>query len=497
MNRAVNGVGNRARAALGLEWTVEWRYRIPAVALVVTVVWTLALLAMPVWVARGVGPVVLTIDTATFGSFFIAALVLFERGEGALAALTVSPLRFGEYLGAKVAILTGLSVVSAVPIALAAGHRPTSLGPILLGVVLLSVLFLVLDFALVVRQRSLTGFLTVAPFVLVPFIAAPLAHLTGVLDHPLLYVVPTTGAVDVIRADIDPVRTVAALGYLAVSIAAATWFARRRFTRERAGGNRPAREHRHHTRHRTRHRAQSRPRGWLTALVDIDRRTTLRSALLTVVLTGPILLAVALRLGYPPLAAYVHNRFALDLTPYQPVLLASLVVLHVPLIIGMVGALLLLDDIDDRTVLILRVSPVTVPRYLAYRTIAVGTVAALVLTITVPLSGLAPDLLSVLPALALAAAQAPLITLATTAVAGNKVEGLAWLKILGLIPTGIAPAMWWLPDQAHWPLRALPHYWTVEALWSPGPLGLLTGAALTALTATLLARRTLRRLDAR
>jgi fluoroquinolone transport system permease protein len=91
----------------------------------------------------------------------------------------------------------------------------------------------------------------------------------------------------------------------------------------------------------------------------------------------------------------------------------------------MVGTLLILDDIDDRTVLILRVSPVTLPRYLTYRSVAVASVALLMLTITVPVSGLAPSLLSVLPALVLAAAQAPLITLATTAAAGNKVEGLA------------------------------------------------------------------------
>ncbi|WP_291407585.1 hypothetical protein [Actinophytocola sp.] len=126
--------------------------------------------------------------------------------------------------------------------------------------------------------------------------------------------------------------------------------------------------------------------------MDIDRRTTVRSALLTVVLAGPILLAVALRLGDPPLMAYLHTRFGVELTPYQPVLLASLVVLHVPLIIGMVGALLILDDIDDRIVLILRVSPVTVPRYLAYRAIAVAAVTLLMLTIVVPVSGLTPRL---------------------------------------------------------------------------------------------------------
>jgi fluoroquinolone transport system permease protein len=471
----------RVRAALALELTVEWRYRIPAVALVVTAVWTLVLVAMPVSLARNAGPVILTIDTATFGAFFIAALVLFERGEGALAALTVSPLRFGEYLGAKVAILTGLSVASAVPIALAAG---VNLVMALLGVVLLAVLFLVLDFALVIRQRSLTGFLTVAPLPLVPLIAAPLAHLTGVADHPLLYVVPTTAAADVIRADLRPGGTMAALGYLLLAIAAATWLARRRLTDEVAGADRPRsiRERRH----------RWRPHGWLAALVDIDRRTTLRSALLTVVLAGPILLAVALRLGHPPLAAYLHTRFGVDLAPYQPILLASLVVLHVPLIIGMVGALLILDDIDDRTVLILRVSPVTVPRYLAYRTVAVAGVALLMLTIVVPVSGLTSQL--GLPALVLAAAQAPLITLATAAVARNKVEGLAWLKILGLLPTGIAPAMWWLPEQAQWPLRVLPHYWTVDTLWHATPLGMLIGVALTALAMSLLARQALRRM---
>jgi hypothetical protein len=51
----------------------------------------------------------------------------------------------------KVAVLTGVSVASAVPIALAAGRGQTSL-----GLALLAVLFVVLNFALVVRQRSLS-----------------------------------------------------------------------------------------------------------------------------------------------------------------------------------------------------------------------------------------------------------------------------------------------------------------------------------------------------
>jgi fluoroquinolone transport system permease protein len=482
----------RPGAALALELRVQWRYRIPAVALIVTLVWTVALLAMPAPLAGGVGPVILTIDTATFGSFFIAALVLFERGEGALAALSVSPLRFGEYLTAKVATLTGLSLGSAIPITLVAGRGQANLGLALLAVALLSVLFLVVSFALVVRHRTITGFLTVAPLPLAPLIAAPLVHLSGIADHPALYLVPSTGAADLIRLAINlatpipPGRTAAVLGYLILAIAIATLVARRRFNRELVGRTYPP----------ATWSTRFQPAGRLTALLHIDARTTLRSALLIIVLTGPILLALALRLGYPPLASYVQTRFGFDLTPYQPILLAALVVLHVPLITGMVGALLILDDIDDHKVLILRTSPVTLPRYLAYRAISVAAVTAILLAIAVPVCGLAPwpAVPSLLPALVLAAAQAPLITLATAALAGNKVEGLAWLKILGLLPTGIAPAMWWLPDPAQWPLRAFPHYWTVDTLWHPTLPGLLAGAALTALATALLARRTLHRL---
>jgi fluoroquinolone transport system permease protein len=459
---------SRLRAVVALEQTVEWRYRIPAVAIVVTAVWTVVLLVLPAPVAHGAGPVVLVVDTATFGAFFVAALVLFERGEGALAALTVSPVRFGEYLGAKVGVLTGLSVVSAIPVALAAG---TPLAAALLGVALLAALFLTLSFALVLRQPSLTAFLTVAPLPLVPLIAAPLAHVTGLLDHPLLFLVPTTAAADLIQGGVAPLG----IGYLLVTIAAAIALARSRFTHEPGTG-----------RERRRHRTRWRPRGWLAALAGIDRRTSVRSALVMIVLAGPLVLAVALRLGYPPLAEYLRDRFDVDLAPYQPILLAALIVLHVPLITGMVGALLVLDDIDDRTLLVLRVSPVGVRRYLAYRTVTVAVAALVLLLVAVPVSGLASGL--PVPALVLAAAQAPLITLATAAVAGNKVEGLAWLKLLALVPTAIAPAVWWLPEPAQWPLRVVPHYWTVDMLWRPGWFGLLAGATLTALATALLTR---------
>ncbi|MCI2420877.1 hypothetical protein MOQ72_25845 [Saccharopolyspora sp. K220] len=485
---------SRLSAAVALELRVELRYRIPLVALAMTVVWCLVLLAMPTWLARGAGPFVLIVDTATFGAFFIAALFLFERGEGALAALSVSPLRFRAYLGVRVAVLTGLSVASAVPIALVAGRGQVNLGLIVVAVALLSALFLLLNFALVVRHRSLTGFLTVAPLPLAPLIAVPLAHLAGLVEHPWCYVVPTTGAAALIRtamdstAGVSPAGIVAAIAYLLVAVVAAGLAAKWSYIRE---FTQPGRAH---VRRDRRVRVLRHPRGWVSALAQIDARTTARSSLLLVVLAGPMLLAVAIRLGYPPMTRYLYDELGLDLARYQPILLAALVVLHVPLIIGMVGALLFLDDVDDRKLLVLRVSPVTLPRYMVFRSVSVAVLALMMLLLTVPISGLAAWRPSMLPALVLAAAQAPLITLATAAFAGNKVEGVAVLKILGVIPTGIAPAMWWLPSPADWPLMLIPPYWAVDVLWRPNIVGMLIGTLLTVLVTALLARRTLNRL---
>jgi hypothetical protein len=156
-----------------------------------------------------------------------------------------------------------------------------------------------------------------------------------------------------------------------------------------------------------------------------------------------------------------------------------------------------LDDIDDRTLLVLRVSPVTLQRYLAYRGAVVAGLAAGSLVIAAPLSGLASwsALPAMLPALGLAALQAPLIMLATAAYASNKVEGLALIKVIGGIVTGIAPAMWWLPDSADWLLRLLPPAWVLDALWRPSVPGLVGGVVVTGLVTALLARRTVRRLS--
>jgi len=55
-------------------------------------------------------PLLLIVNVLVTTFYFVAALVLFERAEGTLAATAVSPLRVSEYLGAKVISLAILAI---------------------------------------------------------------------------------------------------------------------------------------------------------------------------------------------------------------------------------------------------------------------------------------------------------------------------------------------------------------------------------------------------
>lgn len=222
----------RGLAVLTLELRLEGRYGLHAVGAGLAALWTLLLLAAPAGAARAVAPFVLFADSATVGGFLLAAMVLFERDERTLSAMLVTPVTSGEYLAAKVTALTGLAVLIAAPVAAAGGRLDLRPAPVLAGVALTSALLLACCCALVARHRSITGFLSVAPWPLIPLLGVPLARLAGLLDHPVAYVIPTVAAADLIASGFDPDVRIppAAVGYLLACAIAAGTLAARRFT---------------------------------------------------------------------------------------------------------------------------------------------------------------------------------------------------------------------------------------------------------------------------
>ncbi|MFE6446783.1 MULTISPECIES: hypothetical protein [Nocardiopsis] len=519
---------NRLLAATALESRVGLRYGVVPVAAALGAVWTLVLLAVPAEAAGTVAAYLLFLDTAGFGALFAAALLLFERTEGTRSALTVTPLRAEEGVAARLAVLTALTLLIAVPMLAAAlrgrfADLTQALPPVLGGVALTCLLLLTVCLAVGARSRDLSGFLLAAPLTVAPLVLVPLVHVSGILEHPLLYAVPTTAGADLIRLGAAPgspdaspaalvAGTVYAVAWAAAGVVAASRAvgrgaapARRRHANGRgAGGSaRPVTGSVHPF------TGSARPvtgRGGLPAIVRfarVDLFGTGRDPLLLLMLGAPALLALVIRFVFPAVSEFVLGSYGFDLAPHTPVVLAVLVLLHVPMMFGVVGGLRAVEDSDENVLLVLRASPVSVPAYLGYRTVLVTVLSLAGLAAALPLSGLMASVWSapVAVALVLAALQAPLLTASMTALSANKVEALVVVKGIGALLVLTPVAAWVLPAPWNLLLLPLPPSWPALALpgYDAGPLGpwlcLAGGVLVSAAALALLLRRTVRRIE--
>ncbi|WP_304454625.1 hypothetical protein [Nocardiopsis sp. YSL2] len=510
----------RVAAALRLEWAIELRYGIVHVAAGLAVLWTAVLLLLPAGTARIVAPYLLFTDTAGFGALFAVVLLMFERTERAGEALAATPLRSGEAVAVRVLVLTALSVGLAAPLILAAGRDdPATLLPALLagvsGVALISLFLLSLCLAVSARARTPQDFLVVLPVVAVPLVVVPLVHMTGLLEHPLMYAVPTTVGADLVRWGLAPGSVAqsppvlaAGAGYALLCVALSLAWARRAVDAGAVAppGPRPAAvpEGAGNTSISRRAPAPA-GRGAVPAVLRFARADlfgTGRDPMLLIVLLAPLLLAVGMRFGFTWATGYVRSAYGTDLTTVAPMVLA-LFLLHLPLMFGAVGAMRAIEDIDERVLMVLRVSPLTLRAYLAYRMGLVTALSLAGLLVALPVSGLMPGGWSpgTVSALILGTAQAPLLLVAVTAFAGNKVESLVAVKAAGAAMVVVPVLAWIVPGPWNLLLLPLPPTWPALAVpgYAAGPLGLpalLAGGLLVAVAATaLLVRRTGRRID--
>jgi hypothetical protein len=167
----------------------------------------------------------------------------------------------------------------------------------------------------------------------------------------------------------------------------------------------------------------------------------------------------------------------------------------------MVVGFLLLDERDARTLTALRVTPLSMRRYLAYRIALPLTFGTASTVIGYPLIGMSPLPFTSLIAIAVVAGfSAPLLALVLAATAPNKVAGLAVVKVLNglnLLPV----AAFFLAPPLQFVAGVIPTYWPMRALWSAAAgedfgafllIGAGVAAAALAAAAHLFERRVLR-----
>lgn len=170
--------------------------------------------------------------------------------------------------------------------------------------------------------------------------------------------------------------------------------------------------------------------------------------------------------GFPVVLERIGQLFKMDLLPYFGPLASSALLLITPVMYGMIVGFLFLDQRDDGTLTALRVTPVSLQNYLAYRLSVPMLLSVAITPVAFGIAGVSgvsffPLVLCTLAATPLAA----LVALALAAFAENKVQGFALQKagsvfLLPALAAYFAPPAW---QPLFWPL---PTYAPVKLYWS-------------------------------
>ncbi|GJM41360.1 MAG: ABC transporter [Ardenticatenaceae bacterium] len=194
----------RLQTAVRWEMCLQFRHGFYYAAAFIAVIMTLVLWQFP----RTELPTILplfVLGNMTIGTFyFMAGLVLLEKGDGVLEGLIVSPLRQSEYLAAKVISLTLLTLVENVAIVTAVYGFNYNLLLLVLGLSLMASFNVLFGFMVVARYDSINRFML--PSILITMVlTVPLLDYLGLWSTPLLYLHPVQATLLLLKGAFQPI----------------------------------------------------------------------------------------------------------------------------------------------------------------------------------------------------------------------------------------------------------------------------------------------------
>ena len=185
------------------------------------------------------------------------------------------------------------------------------------------------------------------------------------------------------------------------------------------------------------------------------------------VVVAPVIWTTGVAVLTPRATALLARRNGFDLVPYYPLILTAFLLLTSIIIVGSLAAFLVLDEVDAGTLIALRVTPVPLSAFFAYRAATVLVVTTVYVVATMSFSGmLRPGLVAALIPIGLLAGLSAVVTLLLIiAMAGNKIQGLAMVRALGMLIAGLPCVPWFISSGWNLAFGVLPPYWAVKAFW--------------------------------
>ena len=226
----------RLVSAFRLELMLQVRQRFLHAAVFSGLVWLAVLLPLSHGLRPVAEPYILLGDTCIIGFFFVAGTVFFEKQERTLGAVISTPLRFWEYLAAKLTLLVVISLFVAVVVPLIShglGFKPL---PLVVATVLGTLLMLLVGFATSLPFASISDWFLAATIPLAIMTAPPVLYYSGVWQSAVTYLIPTQGPMLLFGSAfhqliLNPWQAAYAVVYPLFCVVALGWAAKAMFVR--------------------------------------------------------------------------------------------------------------------------------------------------------------------------------------------------------------------------------------------------------------------------
>jgi fluoroquinolone transport system permease protein len=137
--------------------------------------------------------------------YFTAGLLLFERGEGSLQAIWLTPLRPAEYLASKAVSLALFAVVETSVILAACFGFAIAWGPLCLGMFAMSAIYTLIGILIVLRYEGISEFILPSAALLV-VLELPALESLGLWESPILWLLPLRAPLLLLESAVAPER---------------------------------------------------------------------------------------------------------------------------------------------------------------------------------------------------------------------------------------------------------------------------------------------------
>ncbi len=138
--------------------------------------------------------------------YFIAGIVILEKGEGTMEAQVVTPLRSWEYLASKIITLTALSLIESFVIIIFSFGFSLNWLAMIFGIVLLGPIYTLFGFIAIIRYDSINEY--IFPSVLYSIIfSIPMAFYFNLLESQLFYLHPLQAPLLLLKAAFQPIES--------------------------------------------------------------------------------------------------------------------------------------------------------------------------------------------------------------------------------------------------------------------------------------------------